>query len=205
MLGAVPSDLIPFFDFGRFAEYLVDGSEVAPANPTALDANARAIRIVNAAQDDVASACRRGDFYELQQLRDLVRAAKSSDTTQSILGGKLMGLIADRAWVRATVRKRYTKASPQGEDPAIESSENELEQLRKGERIFVLEGVQQTDGKGNVIGVYGEQVPVAGLMEGGQLVAPSIECATRLWGCKTGGSTLPGGGGCCGGWDVGAG
>jgi len=201
MLGAVPSDFISYFDFNRFAEYLVDGTEVAPANPSQLDANTRAINIVNAAQGDVAAACRKGDYYELQQLRDLVRAGKSSNALQASLGAQILDLIADCAWCRATRRKRYTKASPQGEDPSCEIAENKLEQLRHGERIFVLDGVEQTDGAGNVLGVYGEAVERAGVMEGSQLVAETIDNAVRLWGCKTGGSTMLGGTG----RDIGAG
>lgn len=198
MLGAVPSDLTTYFDFYRFAEYLVDGRETVATTTAQLDASARAVGIVNAAQGDVASACRKGDFYELQQLRDLVRAGKSGNAIQSALGGKILALIADLAWARASRRKRYAKGTPQADDPSFELGQEELEQLRHGERIFVLDGVEKTDGAGNVLGLYGEDVSKAGLMEGSRLVS-DINNATRLWGCKTDGSSVPGGTGadCC--------
>jgi hypothetical protein len=81
-----------------------------------------------------------------------------------------------------------------------------LDRLQNGARIFVLEGVEQTDGNGKVIGTYGADVPNAGVMEGGRLHS-NIDCARHFWGNSNDSNSGPpwcddgdavrGGGGCC--------
>jgi hypothetical protein len=181
VLGTVPSNLISFFDFNRFAEYLVDNTEVPSANTAALDTNARAIAIVQAAEGDVVTACRTKQLYTLQVLRDLVRDYQVH-TTLSKFGNQILSLIADLAWGRACLRKRYAKDTPQGQDPGLDLGKDRLELLKSGSRIFVIEGMEMTDGAGNVIGIYGGQnEPNAGIMTGYTLRS-NIGSPVPLWG-----------------------
>lgn len=193
MLGSVPSDLVDFFDFGRFAELLCDGNESPVTTTSALNALPRAVNLVRTAESAVAMACRTKAIYTLQELRDLVRdyhlpagtiSGTGADAHEvGISGQQIIALIADIAWCRANLRKRYTKESPQGQDPACEDAENRLNLLKSGERIFVLDGVMKYDGDTWTGDWYGSEVSDAGLMGSGNLNDAGL-CAPRLWGCK---------------------
>lgn len=178
MLGAIPSDLFAYIDTQRFGELCVDG-DTAPPTTSELDSNAYAVANVNAAQALIVQACRVSQTYSLQQLKDLVYAAQN-DNPQ---GDQIMLLIADLTWCRIVTRKRPAPKSPQGEYPECKDAEERLNALKRGERIFVLEGMLRRNELGNVVGVYGQEIPDAGLLEAGQLTSP---CANppQLWGCK---------------------
>lgn len=116
---------------------------------------------IRAAENDIADAVRTKQYYTLLQLRDLVRDYQIG----GVAGQQIITLIADLAWGHALQRKRYAEGTPQAEDPSIKRGQALLEQLKSGARIFNLEGVQQTDGAGNVIGIYGgQEKPNAGLL-----------------------------------------
>jgi hypothetical protein len=183
MLGVVPSDVLAYIDFKRLSELVVDDNEVPPITPDALNNHLKAKQLVNSAQGTLVQACRRGQYYSLRQLRDLVRNAHLADDPGQDPGQQIMSIIADIVWCRAIGRKRYPKGTPQGDDVAYDRYTMQLDQLRRGERVFVLEGVEETDDAGNVIGVYTDTIPAAGILTGGQLVADT-NAATRLWGCN---------------------
>jgi hypothetical protein len=110
-----------------------------------------------------------------------------------ISGGQLMQLIADVVWCQLVKRRRFTKDSPQGQDPSCERSEELLTKLRNGERIFVLDGVVIRNGTTNTGTWYGSEVSEAGLMHAGSLNTGSgIDCAPNFWGCKINRSCDPG-------------
>lgn len=196
MLGSTPSNLIDYFDFNRFAELLCDSGETAVTTTAALNALPRAVKLVQAAESIVCRACASRNTYTLQQLRDLVRdyqlpAGTTSGTgvylhAVGISGGQLMELIADVCWCQANRRKRYAVDSPQSKDPSCERAEMVLDQLRAGERIFVLDGVMVYDSLGVWTGEwYGSDVQNAGLLDSGSLNTGSgIDCVPHLWGCK---------------------
>jgi len=198
MLLSNPSDLFAFFDVSRFSELLVDGEETVPGNSD-LDSNSRATQIVRSAEQKLCSAVRVKNFYSLQQLRDLVYDFQNGGTS----GEQIIEIIADLAWCGATKRKRWPAGTPQGDDPACERAEAYLDRIRAGERIFVLEGVTQHDSTGVVLGVYGQEIPEDGLMEGRGLVS-DIGNPSHLWGNRANCATLPGncgdGLGSTGGW-----
>lgn len=179
MLGTRPTDYDPYFDIRRFAELLVDEKESVPAT-AALDANRRAVAIVRAAESEVVRACRTKDNYSIQQLRDLVRNYRNG----GVMGDQLLNLIAELVWSAAIRRKRFASGTPQGDDPSWKFVSERLTQLESGERIFVLEGVEETNGSGTVLGTYGEEVPEAGLLSGGQLCS-SVGQPVQLWGRDT--------------------
>lgn len=201
MLGAIPSDLYPYIDTQRFCELCVDGDSEIPA-PDDLDDNVNAVRNVNYAQGLICEAARKGQQYSLQQLKDLVYAAQQENPQ----GEQIMGLISDLTWCRIVKRKRPAPGAPQGEYPECRDAQAYLDRLQKGERIFVLEGIPQRNELGVVVGVYGDAVPAAGLMETGSLTRP-CDNPPQLWGCKhnrcgdnggIGTGTDAAGGGCCG-------
>jgi hypothetical protein len=182
MLGAVPSDLFPYWDVPRFAECLVDGEETIPEGAAAINANARAKALVRAAEGKIAEAVRYKAQYTLQELRDLVYNVQSGGVNGVIMGDSLMSLIADVVWCMTIGRKRYSAESPQGRDPACKNSQDYLDRLQKGERIFVLQGVAIRDENGALTGeYYGTQIPDAGVLEGGRLHS-NIDLAQRFWG-----------------------
>lgn len=193
MLGARPSDLFPWFDTSRFAELLVDGDETVPTTSSAIDANARAKSLVRGAEGKVVEAVRNKSQYTLQELRDLVYNVQSGGvgaTGGVIVGDSLLSLIADILWCQTFGRKRYSADSPQGKDPACQSSQEYLDRLQKGERIFVLQGVAVRDENGTLTGeVYGTQVSDSGVLEGSRLHS-NIDLARPLWG-ETNRSRLP--------------
>lgn len=177
MLGTLPSDLITFFDFNRFAELLVDGQEVVPATTAELDLNTRAIQIVGAAEFDVLEAVRTKQHYTIQQLKDMIIDFHNGGQ----YGVQLLKIIADLAWGHANLRKRYSKDTPQGQDQGFDLGEKTLKALSDGEKIFVISGMNQTDGNGNVIGTYGEQIPNAGLVSGSS-IRTDVGRPPGLWG-----------------------
>ncbi len=179
MLGSRPGDCISYFDFNRFAELFVDGkNETAATTVAALNANVRATDVVRSAEIDILEAVRTRQTYTLLELQDLVRDYQIGGTK----GQQIMSLIADRAWGYAIQRKRYPAGTPQGDDPAFKNSEEKLKQLREGSRIFIMEGVQQTDGSGNVIGTYGGQErPNAGLVSG-SVLRTDVGRPVGMWG-----------------------
>lgn len=193
MFGSVPSDLIDFFDFNRYAELLCDGNEVPVATPSQLDALPRAVNLSGAAENIIAMACRQRSVYTLQQLRDLVSdyhlppgtiSGTGADAHEvGISGQQLIELIADVAWCQANRRKRYAVDSPQAKDPSCDRAEERLNLLRSGERIFVMDGVQKFDGNTWTGTWYGPEVSLAGVMHGGSLSNAGL-CAPRLWGCN---------------------
>lgn len=184
MLGAVPSDIIPYVDFDRFSDLVVDGSSDPPETPTDLDANAVAVGLLGGAQATIVMACRKSNIYSVQQLKDLVRNAQLNVPAGQAPGQQLIMLIADTAWCQIVKRRRYPKGTPQGDDETCKRSQEMLEELRTGNRIFELDGVEETDGSGNVIGVYASDAAAAGLMEAGVLADCAIQNANRLWGCN---------------------
>lgn len=182
MLGTRPSDLFPYIDVPRFAELLVDNAETIPEGATAIDANTRAQTLVRAAEGVVCEAVTEGNRYTLQQLRDLVYNVQSGGVNGVIQGDSLIALISDTLWCRAFGRKRYSADSPQGKDPACVESQKYLDRLRKGERIFVLDGVAIRNENGTLTGdFYGSEIPVAGHLEGERLHS-NIDTAHRFWG-----------------------
>ena len=195
MLGSLPSNLVDFFDFNRFAELLCDGNTSPVTTSAELDALPRAVTLVRTAEGMVAMACRTKNTYSLQQLRDLVRDYQLPAGTISgtgadahevgISGHQIIELIANLAWCKANSRKRYTKDSPQGQDPACEYAEDRLNLLKAGERIFVMDGVMQYDGTTWTGTWYGGEISEAGTMSSGNLNDAGL-CAPRLWGCKIG-------------------
>lgn len=190
MLGARPSDLFPWFDASRFAELLVDGDETVPTTSSAIDANARAKSLVRSAEGRIVEAVRNKAQYSLQELRDLVYNVQSGGVNGVIMGDSLLSLIADILWCQTFGRKRYSADSPQGRDPACKSSQEYLDRLQKGERVFILQGVAVRDENGTLTGeYYGTQTPDAGILEGGRLHS-NIDQARRLWG-DTNRSRLP--------------
>lgn len=183
MLGTKPSNLINYFDFYRFAELLIDGKETASATPAALDVNPRAVAVVASAEIDVLNAVRQKQLYSLIVLQDLVRDYQLGGTPPAgTYGQQLVSIIADLAWKHAIKRKRYPEGTPQGDDPAAKISNEQLELLQKGNRIFVIEGMVQTDGMGNVIGTYGgQEKPLAGLLLGSTMRS-DIGRPVGVWG-----------------------
>lgn len=181
MLGSKPSDLIPWFDFYRFTELLVDGkTETPPANPAALNANERAIALVRTAENDIVQAVRTKQQYTVQALQDLVRDYQMGGDQ----GHQIVSLIADLAWCHAIGRKRYPKGTPQGEEPACDRAKEEIKQLQAGSLIFVMEGVEMTDGAGHVVGTYdGQGKPNAGMLTGSTLKG-GIGHPVGLWGTQ---------------------
>lgn len=178
MLGARPSDLFPYFDVSRFAEFLVDGKETVPTSPTTIDANLRAVALVRSAEGRIAQAVRAKNQYTLQQLRDLVRDGQLPD---GIMGQQILKLIADVVWCNTGGRKRYSVDSPQARDPACKDSQDYLDRLQRGERIFVMEGVAVYDGTTPTGEVYSDEVSQVGVLEGSRLHS-NIDCARRFWG-----------------------
>lgn len=183
MLGTRPQDIIPFVDINRFAELLVDGkTEVAAKTSTDLNANVKAVAQVQAAENDIVEAVRTKQYYTLQQLRDLVRNYQLGGVGGFVAGTQIITLIADLAWTHALQRKRYAEGTPQADDPSVKRGQALLEQLKTGSRIFILEGVQQTDGAGNVIGTYGgQEKPNAGIMSG-HTMHSDVGRPTGIWG-----------------------
>ncbi len=196
MLGTIPSNLIPYFDFNRFAEYLVDGQETIPANAAALDANLRAIAIVQTAEGEVAEACRARQMYSIQVLRDLVWDYQNPGAfPDGTFGAQIMRVLADLAWGQANLRKRYSKDTPQGQDPGFQYGADKLEKLQRGSRIFIIEGMRQRDPtSGAVIGRYlGQDKPAAGIMTGSTLKS-GIGNPPGVWGNLPGNPWGTGGG-----------
>lgn len=177
MLGLKPSDLIPWWDFNRFADLLVDGQEVVPPDALTLDANTRAKIAVANAQTDVLEALRTKQQYSLQTLKDMIRDYQLGGN----YGYQLMQVIADCAWMHAQERKRYASGTPQAEDPTRKRAEDELAALKSGSRIFILEGMQMTDGNNNVIGVYTDVKSTVGLVSGHTLRS-DVGRPLHLWG-----------------------
>jgi len=137
---------------------------------------------VRAAEGKIVEAVRNKAQYSLQELRDLVYNVQSGGVNGVIMGDSLMCLIADVVWCHTVGRKRYSADSPQGKDPACKNSQEYLDRLQKGERIFILEGVAIRDETGALTGqYYGTQVPDAGVLEGERLHS-NIDMATRFWG-----------------------
>lgn len=137
---------------------------------------------MRAASGYVVQAVRNKNQYSLQQLRDLVYDVQSGGVGGIIMGDQLMKLIADIAWCMANTRKRYSVDAPQTKDPACQSSQEYLDRLQKGERIFVLEGVQIRNPDGTLTGqYYTSDIPEVGVLEGERLHS-NIDLATRFWG-----------------------
>lgn len=155
------------------------GNDPIPTSEAEVDANKRAVSLVRSAEGLICDAARRGEAYSLQELRDLVRNFQLAQTPP--MGEQLMSLIAELTWAGAIRRKRYASGTPQGDDPAQELANARLAELLAGTKIFVLEGVEMTDGAGNVIGHYGTEIPQAGHMSSGQICS-SVGRPTRLWG-----------------------
>lgn len=208
MLGCLPSDLTDFFDFNRFAELLCDTDQEPVTTGSALDALPRAKNIVAAAENLIVQACRTRDTYSLQELRDLVRDYHLPPGTISgtgtaahevgLSGQQLIMLVADLSWCRAMKRKRWVKDSPQGQDPACEDAEAKLDQIRAGDRIFVMQGVEVYDLLGNWTGGwYGTEAPDAGVIQSGNLNTHTGLCAPRLFGCDLDKPRRSGSGFCC--------
>lgn len=183
MLGTRPADIVPFVDINRFAELLVDGkTQVAAKTSTDLNASPFAIAQVQAAENDIVEAVRTKQYYTLQQLRDLVRNYQLGGVGGFVAGTQIITLIADLAWTHALQRKRYAEGTPQADDPSVKRGQDLLQQLKTGSRIFILEGVQQTDGLGNVIGIYGgQEKPTAGIMSGHTLHS-DVGRPSGVWG-----------------------
>ncbi len=201
----VPSDLAPYLDWYKFGTLLCTRTTDKPPNTLAeLDANALAKELVRSAYNEILQAVLKGEKYSLDQIKDLVLdfiASKESRPSAN-LGQQIVTLVADLAWAAAVRRKRYVKESPQGVDPSVEKSKEDLDRLRRGERIFILDGVDVTDSTGNpqVPPVkYGKEIEVAGHTVGGSLLNNS-HCPTGLWGCESHCDDLGRGrsrGGCC--------
>jgi len=190
MLGSLPSDLFPYWDVERAAELVTDGTAAVPsADAAGLNASTKMVNLVRAAEGKVVKACREKSLYSLQQLRDLVY----HEQTDSSNGQQILSLIGNLVWCHLNQRKRYSADSPQGKDPACAESKDDLDRLRRGERIFVLEGVAVRDSSGNLTGqLYGTDIPDAGILEGGRLHS-NIDGATRFWGNSNQSVAPPGG------------
>lgn len=138
---------------------------------------------MRAAEGKIVEAVRNKAQYTLQQLRDLVYNVQSGGVNGVIMGDSLMSLIADTVWCMTVGRKRYSLDSPQARDPACKTSQEYLDRLQKGERIFILQGVAiRSETTGALTGqYYGTEVPDAGVLEGERLHS-NIDLATRFWG-----------------------
>lgn len=181
------SDLTPYFDWKRFAQLLCDVNTDIPAgSETALDTNLRALALIKTAYSDLLMAVLEGEQYSKKEIEDLVWAFLAKSTNE-YLGRQVISIVADLLWMRAVQRKRYTAETPQGKDPTIERAENALEMLKKGLRIFVMEGVFITDDKGvATLDTYGNEKPVAGHAVGGDGSLLNDGYPSKLWGCKHG-------------------
>lgn len=170
-----PSDLLPILDKNRVFDLCVDEGETRP-NSNNIDSNARALALAREAWYHMTMACRRGDIYEGRELIDLAN--------DSVRGRPLIGLVARIWWGLLLEGRVYTEPEPQANDPRLKRAEEQLEQLRQGERIFVLDGVTQTDSDGASIGTYANEKGEPTTLQVGQL--GQSDCSTpddRFWAC----------------------
>lgn len=184
-----PSHVATYFDWKRFAQLTcVQQADIPPSNLAALDANPRALEWVRAAYTDLLMAVAKGEKYSIKEIEDLVVDFLLADEGK-YRGQQVISLVADLTWKRAVISKRYVKDSPQSEDYAIKSTEEDLARLRTGERIFVLEGINVTDEDYEVQDppvYYGPEIQTAGHTTGGDGAWMNDNYPTGLWGCKTG-------------------
>ena len=181
-----PSFCTPYFDWRRFAELLCDGKDVPVQHEASLDQNVRALELTRAAYTDLLMAVRRGNKYTKKEIEDLI-VDYTLEEEGAQLGQQVISLVADLLWIRAITRKRYVKDNPQGADPAIERTDDLMDKLRRGERIFVLEGVHITDDNyqpQSPAVYYGAEIPNAGYATGGDPVNEVGDGPTSLWGCS---------------------
>lgn len=182
-----PSQLLPYFDNMRAMELLYDENELVDATTGAaidipssdtIDGNARAHAIAARAWGTMKAAVRRGNVYRDRELIDLAN--------DDIRGQMLIELLANIFWCSLLKRRRYVPEEPQGKDQACVDAEEALERLRRGDRIFVLDGVSVTDDDGNPTGdVYGNPLGDSTSMSYG-FMGKDNSCRRadrRWWGC----------------------
>jgi hypothetical protein len=171
-----PSQLLPYLDTRRAMELLYDDGELdededAPDGDV-IDGNERAFALCQAAWREVVMAATRGELYTLQQLTDLA--------ADPVRGQDLVSLVADLFWRRLVRRRRYVKGEPQADDAAGEAADQLLEALRRGERIFNLEGVADSVNGGTYENELGERTALSvGRLGSTDLDHPE----DRFWGC----------------------
>lgn len=200
MLGVLIPDMQPYIDMARLGELVTDGVEPLP-ELAVLSINPRLRHALLAAQGYVTNRLTVANRYTVQQLRDLISDAKYALPTYipydpltgipghwvGIAGQQMMAIVADAFWCRLISRKRYPADGPQGKDMSCQMLEEELKSLQSGETILTLNGVVQhepiSDGSGEkAVGLYGNDVAMAGLMFSGNL-STDMDCLYRLWGC----------------------
>jgi hypothetical protein len=176
--GAVlyPSQFGPYLDTRRAMELLYDDSELdegedAPSFDQ-IDGNDRAFFLAQAAWREVLMAATRGELYTIQQLTDLAN--------DPVRGQDLVALCADLFWRRLVKRRRYVQGEPQAEDATGDRAEQTLEALRRGERIFNLEGVADSVSGG----VYTNELGARTALSVGRLGSTDLDHPEdRFWGC----------------------
>jgi hypothetical protein len=174
-----PSQLLPYMDGRRTMELLYDDGDlaegVAVPGPDTIDSNDRAFFLVQAAWQDVLTACRRGQIYGSRELTDLA--------SDPVRGQGLIELVADLFWHKAVKRRRYPVNDPQSEDPGQKEAQDMLELLRTGVRIWDLTGVTRTDSTGAAVGTYANPLGDTTALQAGRLGSTDRDFADRrFWG-----------------------
>lgn len=201
--GAViyPSQFGPYIDTARCMELLYDdgdslltdedGNPVPPPGFNTIDGNERAFFVAQSAWRSVIQAATRGEVYTIDELTDLAN--------DRVRGQDLIELCADLFWHRLIKRRRYVQGEPQAQDANIERAEAMLEALRRGERIFNLEGVINSSTGSAYTNVIGE---VTALDHGRLGMGDRDFRDNRFWACTNDDRNDPNysaGGGSCGG------